>query len=46
MVMIAIDDGNVSVYDPMLGKRKLNRTVFDQAWGLTNGLTILVVDLI
>jgi ABC-type bacteriocin/lantibiotic exporter with double-glycine peptidase domain len=42
MVVIALDDAIVSVYDPMLGKRDLKRTVFDQAWRLTKGLTLLI----
>jgi ABC-type bacteriocin/lantibiotic exporter with double-glycine peptidase domain len=43
MVVTAADDAVVAVYDPMVGKRNLERGTFEQAWQLTNGLTILVL---
>jgi ABC-type bacteriocin/lantibiotic exporter with double-glycine peptidase domain len=43
MVVIAVDDAGVTVQDPLVGKRHLDRSGFEQAWQLTNGLTILIL---
>ena len=44
MVVIAIDDDFVNVYDPLQGERLLPRTTFDTAWAMMRNLAILVQD--
>jgi ABC-type bacteriocin/lantibiotic exporter with double-glycine peptidase domain len=46
LVVTQIEDALVTVYDPMIGRRSLERIAFEQAWQLTKGLTILVSSLI
>jgi ABC-type bacteriocin/lantibiotic exporter with double-glycine peptidase domain len=41
VVMVGLDDFAV-VYDPLVGEREVERGVFEQAWLMTNGLTILI----
>jgi ABC-type bacteriocin/lantibiotic exporter with double-glycine peptidase domain len=42
MVIIAVDDRQVQVLDPLQGERWFDRSNFEAAWQLTNGLTILL----
>ena len=42
MVVIACDQVNVVVYDPLRGERRLPRTLFDTAWAMMHNLAILV----
>jgi ABC-type bacteriocin/lantibiotic exporter with double-glycine peptidase domain len=42
MVVKALDDLWIEVYDPLMGKRQLERAMFDAAWRMTNRLTILI----
>jgi ABC-type bacteriocin/lantibiotic exporter with double-glycine peptidase domain len=46
LVVTQVEDAIVTVYDPMVGKRSLERTAFEQAWQLTKGLTILIESLV
>jgi predicted double-glycine peptidase len=42
VVVVDLDDSTVMIFDPLMGERLLERTVFEQAWRMTNGLTILI----
>ena len=42
LVVIAIEQAGVSVYDPLLGERLLPRATFDSAWAMMHNLAILV----
>lgn len=42
VVVITIDQANVSVYDPLQGERILPRSTFDTAWAMMHNLSILV----
>jgi ABC-type bacteriocin/lantibiotic exporter with double-glycine peptidase domain len=44
MVVTAIDDDSVNVYDPLQGERLLPRSTFDTAWAMMRNLVILVQD--
>jgi ABC-type bacteriocin/lantibiotic exporter with double-glycine peptidase domain len=42
MVVVALAQGIVTVYDPLQGERNLPRSTFDTAWAMMHNLTILV----
>ncbi len=42
VVVIAVDETNVSVYDPLQGERILQRFTFDPAWAMMHNLSIVV----
>ncbi len=42
MVVTAVDDDSVNVYDPLQGERLLPRSTFDTAWAMMRSLVILV----
>jgi ABC-type bacteriocin/lantibiotic exporter with double-glycine peptidase domain len=44
IVVTAIDEDDVSVCDPLQGKRLLPRSTFDTAWAMMRNLVILVRD--
>jgi ABC-type bacteriocin/lantibiotic exporter with double-glycine peptidase domain len=44
MVVTAVDDDSVHVYDPIQGERLLPRSTFDTAWAMMRNLVILVQD--
>jgi ABC-type bacteriocin/lantibiotic exporter with double-glycine peptidase domain len=44
MVVTAVDDDSVYVYDPLQGERLLPRSTFDTAWAMMRNLVILVQD--
>jgi ABC-type bacteriocin/lantibiotic exporter with double-glycine peptidase domain len=44
MVVAAVDDDSVNVYDPLQGERLLPRSTFDTAWAMMRNLVILVQD--
>ncbi|MGI0494049.1 cysteine peptidase family C39 domain-containing protein [Alkalinema pantanalense CENA528] len=43
VVVVDADAENVTVYDPLVGKRVLPRSAFEQAWRLSNCLMILIL---
>jgi ABC-type bacteriocin/lantibiotic exporter with double-glycine peptidase domain len=44
MVVVAVDEDIVNVYDPLQGERLLPRSTFDTAWAMMRNLVILVQD--
>lgn len=42
VVVLAINQANVSFYDPLQGERILPRSTFDTAWAMMHNLSILV----
>ncbi|GAB1539235.1 hypothetical protein NUACC21_19010 [Scytonema sp. NUACC21] len=42
MIVVAIAQGMVTVYDPLQGERNLPRSTFDAAWAMMHNLAILV----
>jgi ABC-type bacteriocin/lantibiotic exporter with double-glycine peptidase domain len=42
LVVMAIDQRRVSVYDPLHGERSLPRATFESAWAMMHNLVILV----
>ena len=42
VVVIAIEQADVSLYDPLYGERILPRSTFDTAWAMMHNLSILV----
>jgi ABC-type bacteriocin/lantibiotic exporter with double-glycine peptidase domain len=44
MVVVAIEDDFINVYDPLQGERALPRATFETAWAMMRNLVILVKD--
>ncbi len=44
MIVMAIDEDDVTVCDPLQGQRLLPRSTFDTAWAMMRNLAILVRD--
>lgn len=42
MIVVALAEEMVTVYDPLQGERNLPRSTFDTAWAMMHNLTILV----
>jgi ABC-type bacteriocin/lantibiotic exporter with double-glycine peptidase domain len=42
LVVIGIDQTEVSVYDPLHGERRLPRATFESAWAMMHNLTMLI----
>jgi predicted double-glycine peptidase len=42
LVVVGIDQTDVSVYDPLHGERQLPRATFTSAWAILHNLTILI----
>jgi ABC-type bacteriocin/lantibiotic exporter with double-glycine peptidase domain len=42
MVVVEIDNKGIQVLDPLNGMCLIDKEIFNQAWQLTNGLTILI----
>lgn len=42
MVVVAVEESIVVVYDPLQGERKLPRLVFEKAWQIKSNLSILI----
>ncbi len=42
MIIVALAEEMVTVYDPLQGERTLSRSTFDTAWAMMHNLTILV----
>ena len=42
LVVLEMGEGNVAVLDPLVGERQVKQSGFEDAFRLTNGLTILV----
>jgi Peptidase C39 family len=42
MIIVALAEEMVTVYDPLQGERNLLRSTFDTAWAMMHNLTILV----
>ncbi|WP_265579896.1 cysteine peptidase family C39 domain-containing protein [Vasconcelosia minhoensis] len=44
LVVGETDENDVTVLDPLVGKRQVNRSHFEAAFRLTNGLTIMIAE--
>ena len=42
LIVINVDEQNVTVYDPLQGERVLSKQTFSTAWALRHNLTIIV----
>jgi ABC-type bacteriocin/lantibiotic exporter with double-glycine peptidase domain len=42
MVVIAVEESNILVYDPLKGERKIPRSTFESAWAMMHNISILV----
>lgn len=42
LVVIAVEESDISVYDPLQGERKIPRSTFERAWAMMHNISILV----
>ena len=42
MIVIEVEESDISVYDPLQGKRKISRSIFEKAWMIQRNLSIMV----
>jgi predicted double-glycine peptidase len=42
MVVIAVEENNILVYDRLKGERKIPRSTFERAWAMMHNISILV----